>query len=357
MSPPRHSPTARPHRWILAGLLLGLGVRCSRDPSPYPPRTLTHLDGDVVRDIAATPWNLSSGLLMRTDRIGIARVWPSSGTTTPLPLDASRVRSLVPPACVVENDDVARCLFDDVPTQLATGVAQLVHLGNQAGDAAWLCQLTVGGAVRCGLDPTVAPSKKYEVFDLDVGALRITQLAGDGTRLCGRAAPDTVRCWTFDPATGGITGSPRDFRGLAGVSDLAVAGDSICAVAADGQILCWGESGCLASTGTSSDVPTPLFDLRGAVQVQLSNCRGCARMSDGGVACWGESGLFIREPGSTSLTPQRVPNVMGATRIAMGWGQDEDCALTAGGKVWCWGGADPGSSGGGCSGPSFYIPN
>ncbi len=99
-----------------------------------------------------------------------------------------------------------------------------------------------------------------------------------------------------------------DLQPLTGVTDVAVGGDHACALVGGGQVWCWGANniGQLGDNTTDARV--------GAVKVQSDD------------------------------DPDDDAPLSGATALAAG--NSHTCALVADGKVHCWGGPAPASSGG-----------
>ena len=127
------------------------------------------------------------------------------------------------------------------------------------------------------------------------------------------------------------------------VPTLSVAGGSLhsCAVRLDGTAYCWGDnsSGQLGDGTTierTSPVKVPL-PLR-ALQIAAGGGHTCALLSDQTVSCWGDNfdgQVGNGATGSPVLSPAPVQGLTGATSIAVG--EAFNCAIAAGGTVWCWG--------------------
>ncbi len=143
---------------------------------------------------------------------------------------------------------------------------------------------------------------------------------------------------------------------------IAAGGNTSCAIVDGGEVACWGDNflGALGSGATGSTLPqsaTPVRVMDAASNGQrLRNMRqvslgqdatwptGCAVSAVGRVWCWGSnrSGALGNEAASMSLgrahaRPVRLNNadLMGMTQVAVG-GQ-HTCALRNDGKVLCWG--------------------
>ncbi len=143
---------------------------------------------------------------------------------------------------------------------------------------------------------------------------------------------------------------------------ITAGGNTSCAIVDGGEVACWGDnflgvlgSGVTASTLPESGTPVRVVDaasngqrLRNMRQVSLSQAAtwptGCAVSAVGRVWCWGSnrSGALGNESAALSLgrayaRPVRLNNadLMDMTQVAVG-GQHA-CALRNDGKVLCWG--------------------
>jgi alpha-tubulin suppressor-like RCC1 family protein len=109
--------------------------------------------------------------------------------------------------------------------------------------------------------------------------------------------------------------------------------------------LCWGNNG-LGGVDASL-VPVQVPGMANAVHVSAGGDAACAALRTGEVSCWG-SGQFgeagYGQEGGGLHPPRIVPGVTEAVEVAA-TGR-VGCARTAGGRVFCWGGA-----GGGCGAP------
>lgn len=215
--------------------------------------------------------------------------------------------------------------------------------------AAHLCAFECNaGFLRCG-----------------TGCCRVTAAAAGTEHTCALAGGG-LKCWGANDQgqlgrTGGATGgisTPVDVEGLlSGVTGVGAGVAHTCAVV-QGALSCWGanDQGQLGrgTTGSSSDVPTPVAtSLSGVTAIALGDQHSCA-LAGGAVWCWGanDRGQLAGLPATP--TPTAVPALAsGVTLLASGL--DHVCAVQ-GGDVLCWGSNSRGQLGTGASGGSSPTP-
>lgn len=133
---------------------------------------------------------------------------------------------------------------------------------------------------------------------------------------------DGVYCWGAYDTVGGGTQAVRVYPAASGVTDLAGAGQLMCAVL-QGGVQCWGD---IANSQTPVDVsglePNAGKDI---VDVEVGDYYGCARSSDHQVWCW-----------TRSLEAKLIS--MRATRLSVG--EYFACGIDQEEAVWCWAGPD-----------------
>jgi hypothetical protein len=249
--------------------------------------------------------------------------------------------------------------------------------------AAGACRVrcSAGGSLVNGACTPARPAKRVAV--------------GEDTS-CAILNDDTVRCWgnnqnlqnlithQLGPQASGLTSStPMPIAGLAGVTDIGMGQHHVCAVSA-GTVYCWGgneygqlgpmasglsnsaspiavpgvssvlqlsgsmwETAALVSGGTLSSWGAVgsgvVYTHHGAASVTRmsysGNTNACERLSSGAVRCFGDNtyGTLGVDPASLarSATPVTIAGVPSATDVSLG--SYSGCAVTAAGKVWCWG--------------------
>jgi alpha-tubulin suppressor-like RCC1 family protein len=191
------------------------------------------------------------------------------------------------------------------------------------------------------------------------GLSGVVQIALSGDSSCALLSDGTVQCWGDN--TGGQLGSgtsenfrsPTPVPGLSGVAQIALGVFHGCAVLTDGTLQCWGSNyyGQLGIGTSDSDkhTPTLVSSLAGVVQISLSNDHACARLSDETARCWGynEWGEIGDGTVAAHFSPTPVPGLSGVRQIAIG--TDHTCALLVGDAVKCWGSNSRGQLGVGAS--------
>src|SRR5262249_16178037 len=125
--------------------------------------------------------------------------------------------------------------------------------------------------------------------------------------------------------------------GLPAVIQVSAGDTHVCALAATGDLYCWGANkyGQLGN-GQTNDSSTPLFIAADVARIRLGNSHSCAiSATNGPVSCWGYN---FWGQASTTKTNELKPKSLGlnaAVDLALGSGHS--CALLAEGSVRCWG--------------------
>ena len=248
--------------------------------------------------------------------------------------------------------------------------AEIIFLSNFSEDIRTLsgaCAIGQGGAVKCWGPKGRAANAVPPWLPDNLTAVSMPGLSGtrslaagaseNGLRNfwgvnCAIIGNTGVRCWgndNFGALGNGLEGQfinvpPVPAQGLAGVGALASSGVATCALLVTGQARCWGlNSVGQLGDGTSIDrnVPTPVTTVSNISAIGIGVSHSCAVESGGSVKCWGmnNSGQFglgtLGDPLNPVLTAVSVPNVSGATSIAVG--TDHTCVIVGGGEVRCWG--------------------
>ena len=186
-------------------------------------------------------------------------------------------------------------------------------------------------------------------------------------------APPHVFCWGANNhlQSGGMTAAPS-FRGpvaMTGSPRAAAAGHyTVCAVLAD-SVGCWGHGktadGIPASAlipegaaGCSSDCSSPAVfgeSIPAFVDVAVGEGHACAVRDDGGIWCWG-SNDYLGDPLSGRLGVSDLQETPAPTKLTFPDGarfeegsvsasDSHTCAVSAAGRMYCWGWNDWGGAG------------
>ena len=141
-----------------------------------------------------------------------------------------------------------------------------------------------------------------------------------------------------------------------GVSMLAVAGSSSCALLEDGAVWCWGAGAIVGSEPVGSATPVRVEGLsEGIVAIAMAGGRSCAVSAAGAVVCWGYGAESPLEPNEFSSVPVAVTGLSGAaTGVTVGEGHA--CALLSNGTIECWGSNAAGQLGTGAISDNLAEP-
>lgn len=218
------------------------------------------------------------------------------------------------------------------------------------------CALRSTGSVRCwganlegqlGNGSTgFGSGAPVAVIGLPNGAAAI---AAGGMHTCALATDGGVMCWgrNDDGQLGnGSTddsSTPAPVAGLAGGVAIAAGARHTCALTLAGGVKCWGDNadGQLGDGGTThSFIPVNVVGLAGGmVAIATGHTHTCALAATGEVKCWGgnhggQLGIGVATEGP-ELTPMNVVGLGGIVAIAAGYAHT--CALTSENGLKCWG--------------------
>lgn len=184
--------------------------------------------------------------------------------------------------------------------------------------------------------------------------------AGAG-RACGVTTTGAALCWPVsDTATRHVPGVPGGASDTLRFTQISTSGTHTCALTGDGRAYCWGnnEYGQLGNgTRDTATAPVPVAGhIRFARIVATGANSTCALTASGALYCWGRG-----DAGQIPVTRaplQQCSEVMGAVpcddvprrastplrfvSLAPASLADQECALTADGLAYCWGGAGSG---------------
>src|SRR5215471_12657622 len=135
--------------------------------------------------------------------------------------------------------------------------------------------------------------------------------------------------------------------------EISGGGSFFCAILNNGKAKCWGRND-VGQLGiwTTQDMllPSVLFYLDKFKEIVSSMWRSAAIIEGNKVVWWGLDYLAVnRSSNGINSHPEEVSGLIGAKSLAVGYWHN--CAMTQGGKLYCWGGNDYGQTGQPVSGP------
>jgi alpha-tubulin suppressor-like RCC1 family protein len=229
------------------------------------------------------------------------------------------------------------------------------------------CAVTAAGGVVCwgdnyygelgnnGVSPTTCSGWACSPTPVPVTGLSsgVTAVSVGSIFACALTDGGAVMCWgegaAGDLGNGSTARSdvPVQVTGLTnGVTAISAASASVpasvCALLADGGVLCWGFNNYSATLCLGSipcfRTPTPAADLPSGVTAVAVGLPSCAVIGDGGVECLEDS--YSEFGGSLDAGPSFAPAPVagftsGVTAVAVG--VTTACALTTAGGLECWG--------------------
>lgn len=168
-----------------------------------------------------------------------------------------------------------------------------------AEDDAGFCALRAPGAIVCW-DRTFGPAMVPVDDTTDY-----VEVAVGARQFCGLRRSGEVRC-------GAAGVAPAPVAGLPPAVQIGADADTVCALAADGRVFCFGEGDA---------APAPLPGISGARRLSVADRLTCVVESDGGVRCLGAFGatrVDDRVPGLTGVVDLRHSGLLACGRGATG---------------------------------------
>lgn len=269
-------------------------------------------------------------------------------------------------SCALMANGGVRCWGDNSVGQLGLGhtepvggnqqIAALVSLGGERASqvsvgTSHACAVMTGGNVRCwgrGENGVLGGGNVDDIGDdelpssvavVDLGGVRVSQVAAGGFHTCALTSQGAVHCWGLnvygelgtdsqqtigdDEAPG--TAQPVDLGGEPAVH-IAVGNFVSCALMNSAEVRCWGfgfygslGGGNTDSIGAFTPVSSiPPVDLGGvgAVDVAVGATHTCALLANDEVRCWGENSFGQLGLGNTdSIGDDELPSSVAPVQL------------------------------------------
>ncbi len=200
-------------------------------------------------------------------------------------------------------------------------------------------------------------------------ATTFTAITAGFGHTCAITNTTAIRCWGYNNSgqvgngtTSNVTTPAGLNDGGRGYVDVHAGYLTTCAVAANGDVYCWGHNNRgQVGDGTFENKTSPVRVQMPAgvssAKVAVSAIHACAVATTGALYCWGggdDGELGMGQGLVDARTPSLVPGLNGV--LAVDARDKGTCALTAPGKTWCWGTNDLGQVGVNVPGSTFHDP-
>lgn len=354
----------------------------------------------VASDGVAKCWGRSNdGQLGGTSIVSVPATTTNAAYLTLVDHGSDRVRNVETGgahSCYVNQAGALYCWGQNTYGQLGLGnttpfstpqlVSTVSNVKSVALGEASTCALLADGTVRCwgrnggaAADGRLIPggatlNVTSPTLVTGLGAKKIRALAVGKSHQCAVDTLGVPYCWGLndlrqvDPqsaTTGALAptavrltvqtaAGPPPVTAVTAITVLQIAAGNqhSCGVLADGRALCWGSNATLQigvpAAGTVTGMPyagTPASGTTGilydAITLTSQGRGNCVVRANGAANCWGADnlGALGNASGSTnSATPTAVSGLPSATTgVMVSGGDDNACASTTAGAVYCWG--------------------
>ena len=251
-----------------------------------------------------------------------------------------------------------------VAVQMPAGVS----FQSIAAGSTHTCALTTEGKAYCwGLNNqgqlgnnSTANSLTPVAVQMPAG-VSFQSIAAGITHTCALTTQNKAYCWgqgdggrlgNNSTASSRIPVAVQMPAGVARLQSIAVGNYHTCALTAGGKAYCWGvnSQGRLGNNSTADSRIPAAVQMPAGVSFQSITAditHTCALTTTGQAYCWGwnQYGQLGNNSTANSLTPAAVQMPAGVSFQSIAAGYAHTCALTAGGKAYCWGQGDGGRLG------------
>ncbi len=254
--------------------------------------------------------------------------------------------------CVYSSSDLFQCWGAVNGTKQRVGLAltSITSIAQVSMGQDRACELTVGGEVLCwGAKFSDAPSEIAGLGDV------VSLSFGAGQHTCAVLRGGTARCWGANDS-GQLGDGTKMLRaepvevGLSGIVQMSVGTQFSCALLRSGEVRCWGDNSyselgdgsndsCLAPV-TVSNLPADV------VRIVSGPNHTCALSALGRVSCWGSNGYGQLGKIDAAATAPVEAGLAGPARD-LAAGSYHTCAILADDTVSCWGQNNKGQIGSG----------
>lgn len=257
-----------------------------------------------------------------------------------------------------EGTQLAVATVGNLPAARFTAAARSGDVREAGGSAMMQCGRYVDDVVRCWQPPSLGGGRAV-ALDTE---LRFSAFAHAGDEWCGITRDRLFVCFferdllpggAFRPDAAPLQNrlvGMRDLSGLVGSAPLEEP-PTWCGIESGGAVWCWGDNraGQIGdgTVGTPRDIPQAPIPGLTAVQVAVGGRTVCALATDRAVHCWGDAtrGGVAAPPGVDAVpVPTPLPTAERFRAIA-GTKGGTFCAVSLVLQTWCWGAAVDGALG------------
>jgi hypothetical protein len=194
------------------------------------------------------------------------------------------------------------------------------------------------------------------------GASSVTAVAVGAQHACALKIDKTVWCWgkngegELGNGTHDDSATPVKVTGLTDATAVVAGAYHTCALKAAGTVVCWGVNTSAQlghvpkPSGDESTTPLAVTDLSGVQSISAGFYNNCA-VTTSAVKCWGYGAGYVLGDSQTSDQYAPVTATSSLPKVTqVAGGEQHNCEIADGGKVWCWGTATAGEMGNGSAG-------